>query len=321
MKEKKLLLIVNPRAGKGRIRNHLLGIADLYAQSGYELQLSVTQAQGDTAATVRRFGPGSARIVCCGGDGTLSETISGILELDKAPCLGYIPCGSTNDFAATLCIPKRFLPVARIAIAGSEAYIDTGLLNGARRFLYIAGFGAFTEVSYLTSQDWKNRLGHQAYILESLRSLAAIRSYHMVIEGSGPDGGKTLEGEFIFGMVTNSTSVAGIRGLAGSGVSLDDGLFEVLLVRMPRTPRNLSELISGLLREEGNGMVHRLHAGTMRVRSTEAVDWVVDGEFGGNYREVFVENMTKSLKICRKMPETAAKSKNYPKQVKKNVEI
>ena len=293
-KKKKMLLIINPRSGKGQIRTRLLDILDIFIKAGYQVQVHVTQKAMDAKETVLRYGGGKELIVCTGGDGTLNETICGVLELPKKVVLGYIPAGSTNDFAASLKIPKQMLAAARAAALGEPYAVDVGLFCQERYFVYVAGFGAFTEVSYLTPQDKKNILGHQAYMLEGVRSLASLRSYFMEVEWDD----NFLEGEFVFGVVTNTISVGGFKGLVTQSVALNDGEFEVLLIRNPRTPRDLSNIISYMfLKEEPNDYVFKFRAGHIRITSEEPVDWVLDGEFGGSRLEVEVENLKERIQI------------------------
>lgn len=293
---KQMLFIVNPRSGRTQIKNRLLEILDLFTREGFYVQIHITQYAGDATDTVLREGAGKDLIVCSGGDGTLNETISGMMELDECPPLGYIPAGSTNDYASSLKIPRQILPAALAAITGSRYPVDVGYFCNESYFIYLAGFGAFTEVSYLTSQDRKNLLGHQAYMLESVKSLTAIKSYHMQIYWED----EKLEGDFIFGMITNTISVGGFKGLVNQNVALNDGLFEVLLIRTPKTPLELSGIATSLfMKEERNDLVYKFKASSLHIVSKEPVDWVLDGEFGGRRTEVSVENLYKRIEICR----------------------
>lgn len=324
MNEKRqMLLIVNPRSGKAQIRSRLLEILDIFTRAGYQIQVHITQRAMDARDIVLLDGKGKDLIVCSGGDGTLNETISGMVELASCPQLGYIPAGSTNDFAASLQIPKQ-MPEAALAVVEGDPYpIDIGCFCGERYFVYVAGFGAFTEVSYLTSQDKKNLLGHQAYMLEGVKSLTSIKSYPMQItwEEAGQEDterGETamrevsLEGEFIFGMVTNTISVGGFKGLVNQEVALNDGLFEVLLIRTPKTPLELSNIVTDLfLRDpQGSGQVYKFKTRSLRVLSEEPVDWVLDGEFGGSKTEVRVENLCRRMEILRSSPKLRQITKN-----------
>ena len=231
-------------------------------------------------------------IVCSGGDGTLNETISGMLQLKNTPSLGYIPAGSTNDFASSLKISKNMEKAAREIVNGFPVPVDAGMFCGDRSFIYIAAFGAFTEVSYQTPQDRKNLLGHQAYMIESVKSLASIKPYHMRVEWDD----HVLEEDFVFGMVTNTRSVGGFKGLVNQSVSLNDGVFEVLLIRMPKTPLDLSNIISYMfLVEEPNEYVYKFKASAIRFTSEESVDWVLDGEYGGARTEVTIENLRERI--------------------------
>ena len=294
---KKILFIFNPRSGKAQIRNKLMDILDIFAKAGYELSVHVTQRTGDAMEAAAAYGDRVDLVVCSGGDGTLNETISGLMKLDHIPDLGYIPAGSTNDFASSLKISKSMVKAAEAAVFGEPYPIDIGCFCGDRHFVYIAAFGAFTEVSYLTPQDKKNVLGHQAYMLEGMKSLASIKSYEMRIECDE----LTLEGEFIFGMITNTMSVGGFKGLVTQDVALDDGEFEVLLIRTPKTPLDLTNIINYMfLKEEPNEYVHKFRTRSLRILSEEPIDWVLDGEFGGTRREVNIINLKKRIRIMRK---------------------
>lgn len=296
---KQMLLIINPRSGKAQIKNQLLEILDIFTKADFRVLIRITQHALDARETVIREGAGMDLIVCSGGDGTLNETISGMMELEDCPQLGYIPAGSTNDFASSLRIPKQMLPAARVAAEGMGYPIDIGRFCGERYFVYVAGFGAFTEVSYLTPQDKKNLLGHQAYMLEGVKSLTSIKSYQMRVTCDETE----VEGEFIFGMVTNTISVGGFKGLVNQNVALNDGLFEVLLIRTPKTPLELSNIVSSLfLKEEHSEFVYKLKTKSLTVVSREPVDWVLDGEFGGTRTEVSVENLHRRMEIRRNLP-------------------
>ncbi|WP_124066596.1 YegS/Rv2252/BmrU family lipid kinase [Clostridium sp. E02] len=296
---KKMLFIFNPRSGKSQIRNKLMDILDIFAKAGYELSVHVTQGVEDAKSAASSFGKGMDLVICSGGDGTLNETISGLMELEEYPDLGYIPAGSTNDFASSLKIPKDMITAAKAAVTGDPYPIDIGCFCEDRYFVYIAAFGAFTEVSYLTSQDKKNVLGHQAYMLEGMKSLASLKSYSIHVECDE----LKMTGEFIFGMVTNTISVGGFKGLVTQDVALDDGEFEVLLIRTPKTALDLTNLINYMfLKEEPNEYVHKFRTRSLKIISDEPIDWVLDGEFGGTKREVSIINLKKKIRIMRNQP-------------------
>ncbi len=281
----KMLLIANPRSGKARIKNRLLDIVDLFIKDGWEVQVHITQQPRDASRAAKLYGGSVEFLVCCGGDGTLSETIGGLMELEKPPVLGYIPAGSTNDFASSLKLPKNMVSAAQCVLRGEHQLIDIGSFGGEKSFVYVAGFGAFTEVSYMTPQETKNVLGHQAYVFEGVKSIANIKAYHMRVESEEYSG----EGDFIFGMVTNSVSVGGFKGLVPKNTVLDDGLFEVTLIQAPRTADKLSDIVTH--------DIHRFRTAAIRFQSEEPVDWVLDGEFGGSETDVFIENLEKRIEI------------------------
>lgn len=296
-RKKQMLLIVNPRSGKAQIRVKMLDILDLFSKAGYQVQVHITQRAFDARDTVIRYGARKDIIVCSGGDGTLNETVSGMMLLKNKPQLGYIPAGSTNDFASSLKISRQMLTAARAVVSGEGYPIDVGCFCEDRYFVYVAGFGAFTEVSYLTPQDKKNLLGHQAYMLESVKSLASIKSYPMTVSW----GDNRLDGEFIFGMVTNTISVGGFKGLVNQDVALNDGLFEVLLIRTPRTPLEFSNIVTSLFlkEEQGSDLVYKFKTDKLDIHAREPVDWVLDGEFGGTRTDVQIENLWQQLEICK----------------------
>ena len=296
MSKKKLLFVFNPRSGMGLIKNNLLDIVDVMVKAGYEPTVYPTQARGDATRKVREDGAEYDRIVCSGGDGTLDEVVTGMREADLDTPLGYIPAGSTNDFACTLGIPSDMVKAAQIAVGENIFPCDVGQFNDDT-FIYIAGFGIFTEISYETPQELKNIFGHAAYILSAARSLASIPNYLMQIEAND----KVFEDRFIYGMITNSVSVAGFKGLTGKDVQLDDGQFEVTLVKSPTNPIELTEIIeylTGIISE--TDMVYSFKASHIKVRSRSSVSWTMDGENGGEHWSVEIKNHHRKVNILTK---------------------
>lgn len=282
--DKKLLLIFNPTAGKGAIKGHLTGIIDTLTKGGYLVTAYPTQAKEDATQAVLELGKDYDRIVCCGGDGTLSETIAGILKMENAPVLGYLPTGSTNDFSKNLGLPKSLEESAQTMVSGPVHPCDVGLFNG-RSFIYVAAFGAFTAVAYETPQEIKNTFGHLAYMLGGIAQLGTIKKHPMKFDYD--DG--HLEGDFLYGMASNTTSVGGFSHLLPLGdVDLVDGLFEVLLVRSPHSLAELNDIIQALLRQHlpDNGMVVCLHTAHLRAESPTPLPWTLDGEYGGEHETV-----------------------------------
>ena len=297
---KKLMFIFNPRSGKEQIRGQLMGILDIFTKAGFDIHVHVTQSQKDCAEWVKDYAGRMDVLVVSGGDGTLNEAVTGMMNLERLPLLGYIPAGSTNDFAASLGLPKSMQEAAADIVEGSPYPIDIGRFCKDQYFVYIAGFGAFTEVSYLTPQDKKNWLGHNAYVLEGVKSLAGLKPRHMRVEWDD----QVLEEDFVFGMVTNTISVGGFKGLVNQSVALNDGEFEVLLIRMPRTPVDLTNIINYMfLKEEPNEYVYKFKTRAIRMVSDAPVDWVLDGEFGGSRTEVEIVNLQKKIRILRRNAE------------------
>lgn len=291
--KKRLLFILNPFSGKAQIKNQLLEIVDIMVKAGYEVTVYPTQAQGDAIHKVEEEAEAYDLLVCSGGDGTLDEVVTGMMHRGLTMPLGYIPAGSTNDFATSLGIPKDMVKAANAAVAGKEFPCDIGSFNGDY-FVYVAAFGLFTDVSYKTSQEWKNVLGHAAYILEGVRSLHDIPSFRMQVEYDNT----RLQDEFIYGMISNSTSVGGFKGMTGKDVLLDDGVFEVTLIKKPKNPIELNEIIASLINlVDDTDMVYSFKTDEVKFTASEDIPWTLDGEYGGAHAEVAVTNLCQTVKI------------------------
>ena len=291
---KRLLFIYNPHAGKELLKPKLSDIVDIFVTAGYEVVIYPTQAYQDAYKKVRSYPAGEYDlVVCSGGDGTIDEVVTGMMQRDKREPIGYIPTGTTNDFANSLHIPKGLLRAADNAVNGTLFPCDVGKFNDDI-FVYIAAFGLFTDVSYQTKQEMKNVLGHLAYVLEGTKRLFNVPSYRIKVTHDG----ETLEDEFIFGMVTNSRSVGGFRNMIGKQVVFDDGLFEVTLIKTPKNPLALQEIVASLLIEQVDTKhMYSFKTGRITFESLEEIPWTLDGEFGGAHDEVTVENLNRQLRI------------------------
>ena len=299
---KRLLYIYNPAAGRKTAKSALSDALEVFARQGYEITVRPTQERGDATATVIRQGAQYDRVVCCGGDGTLNETVRGLLALppEQRPVLGYIPAGTTNDFSRTLELPKTVTELAEVAGDGLLRPIDVGDAQG-QSFTYVAAFGLFTDVSYSTPQASKNLLGHFAYVLEGMGRLANIPSYHMKVTTAG---GHEAEGDFIYGMVGNTVSVGGLVNLPRDMVRLDDGLFEVILIRQPRTIEDWQSILTALttLEPDEGGAVVAFPAGEITFACDQSVAWTVDGEFGGEQAVTTIRNQTRAITMACGVP-------------------
>lgn len=292
---KKMLFIYNPHAGKAAIKNKLSDIVELFVGADYEITIFSTREKKDAANLVREKGENYDYIVCSGGDGTLNEVVDGIMSLEKRLPCGYMPAGTVNDFASSLKIPKNIMAAAKNVLEGQPFAYDIGSLN-EDYFNYVAAFGAFTAVAYETPQSFKNVFGKLAYFMDGAKRLTNLESYQVTIRYEGG----IMEGRFIFGMVTNSNSVAGLKGLTGQNVKLNDGLFEVVLVKQPDTPAELQAVINGLLtRKHDDIHIYSFRASQLELVCDEEIAWTVDGEFGGKYKEVVIENHREAIEfIC-----------------------
>jgi YegS/Rv2252/BmrU family lipid kinase len=284
---KKLFFVFNPRSGKGQIRSQLLGIVDTFVKSGYEVTIYPTQEPEDALRKIPEVAEEYDLIVCSGGDGTLDEVVTGMMHSDTLIPLGYIPAGSTNDFAHSLKIPKAMQKAADVAVNGTPFPCDVGEFNGDY-FVYIAAFGLFTDVSYMTSQNLKNVFGHVAYLLEGARRLYDIPSYFLEVEVNG----EVIRDEFVYGMVSNSTSVGGMKNMTGKNVKLDDGEFEVTLIRMPQNPIQLNEILANLMMPKPiqTPYIYTYKTDHIKMSCEDYVPWTLDGEFGGEHKEVEITN-------------------------------
>lgn len=290
---KRLLFILNPRSGKGQIKEHLADILDIMVKAGYEVCVHITQAQGDAITKTIEQAKSFDRIVCSGGDGTLDEVVTGMMKSEKKIPIGYIPAGSTNDFGSSLGIDKDMMKAARISVSDNLFPCDIGQFN-SDSFVYVAAFGIFTEVSYATPQDLKNTLGHAAYIIEGAKQLRDIPSFRMQVEYDG----NVLYDEFIYGMITNSKSVGGFKGIIRGDIGLNDGVFEVTLIRMPRNPIELNDILAfmtGMVQE--SEYVYSFQTSQIMFTSGKEVPWTLDGEYGGSHKEITVKDMPKALEI------------------------
>lgn len=291
--KKKLLFVFNPLSGRAQIKNKLLNIIDIFTKAGYEVTTCPTQCRLDGYNTIKTNAGNADLVVCCGGDGTLDESVKAIMELDKKPLLGYIPAGTTNDFGYTLGISADMEEAANSIVTGIPFSCDIGNFNG-QYYSYVAAFGAFTEVSYQTPQQTKNVLGHLAYVLEGIKRLSTIKSYNIKVT----HGGEVVEDEFLVGLVTNTVSVGGYRKLDEMGVLLDDGLFEVTMIKKPRNAIEIQSIIASLLKQDFNSpYIYSFRTSKVILESDEFIDWTLDGEEGGAYKKSEINVCERAIKI------------------------
>lgn len=289
----RMLFIFNPKSGKGLIRNKLMDIIDVFVKGGYEVVVHPTQGTKDAERMAKIMAEEVDLIVCSGGDGTLDEVVTGLMEVHANVPLGYIPAGSTNDFANSLEIPRDMVKAAQDIIEGHMYSVDVGSFNDDN-FIYVAAFGIFTDVAYQTDQNLKNMLGHLAYVMEGAKRIFDVKTYHLRVEANG----EVHEGEYIYGMITNSHSVGGFKNLVGTDVEMDDGLFEVTLIKKPNNPLELNEIIVALVNAYDNtNMIDAFKADSLYIQSDEAIPWTLDGEYGGDHKEVQIKNRKRALDI------------------------
>ncbi len=292
---KKMLFIYNPNAGKGLLKAKLSDVLDIMVKAGYELVVYPTQSYKDAYRKVVHMDNDFDMVVCSGGDGTLDEVVTGMMKREKENRIpiGYIPTGTTNDFASSLHISRDIMEAADTTVHGKPFACDVGRFN-KDIFVYVAAFGLFTDVPYQTDQKLKNALGHAAYVLEGAKRLSNIPSYHIKIEADG----REIEDEFMIGMISNSRSVAGFRSIMGKDVKFDDGEFEVTLIKKPKSLIGLQEIITALLVENFDTKhMYTFKAREITLKSKEEIPWTLDGEFGGQHEEVYIKNKKQALEI------------------------
>lgn len=297
---KKMLFIMNPFAGQKKANKALSEILLLFSQAGYEVVTHMTTGQGDASVEAQRWADRMDLVVCCGGDGTLNEVITGVLRAGSTTPIGYIPAGTTNDFASSLKLSGNLLQAARDIVEGEPGAYDVGRF-GQRYFSYVASFGAFTKSSYVVPQNIKNALGHTAYVLGGISELSQIRNEHIRMEIDG----EVVEDDFLFGAICNSTSIGGILTLDPRQVDMGDGLFEILLVRAARNLEEIGECIRAVQSQKYNcEMITFRSARNVKIFANPDMPWTLDGEKEEGHQEVTVENLHHAIRLMQKKKES-----------------
>ncbi len=294
---KSLLLIVNPIAGKRHAVDYQPEIVEKFQEAGYDVKVRYTEIYKNAYYVTKEYGKDSDVIVCCGGDGTLKETICGVIELKLPAKIGYIPCGTTNDFAHSLHIPTDVDDAVETILEGETIAVDIGDFNGKEQFIYVSCFGNFCDVSYKAKQSLKNKVGRAAYYWETVKEIHKINGFKAKIEC---DDGEVIEGNFFYGGVSNSYSVAGFPVLKKSGVEFDDGLHELALIRMPKNPAQLVSILNAMFitREVMDNKYLVVKKGKeFKFYFEDEVNWTLDGENGGNHNFAHIKTYENAVKI------------------------
>ena len=294
--EQRVLLMVNPMAGRQKIRNELLYVVDTLTKAGYETIIYTTQGKDATRDLLAEKDSQFDRVICCGGDGTFNEILSATMHWNKRPILGYIPAGTTNDFAAGLKLPSDIREAAVNIVRGTPHTVDAGLFNTSY-FSYVASFGAFTETSYSTPQNFKNALGHLAYILEGIKEIPAFTPYTVCVEADG----QIYKDSYIFGAVSNARSVGGLLKISDSLVDLNDGVFEVMMIKMPKTLMDLSAIVTSLTSlnplKYDPSMFLFLQTKELKITFEQEMVWSLDGERVSGGKEARIACIKDAFKI------------------------
>lgn len=293
---KNMVFIINPFSGKMKLKNAIMDILHMFNEADYNVNVKTTLYRGHAAEIAEKCPDNTDVVVVSGGDGTLNEVITGLLKSGKKLPVGYIPTGSTNDFAATVGLPSDPRTAAKTIIDGSEHPVDVGLFNDEKYFSYIASFGIFTAASYKTPQNIKNAFGHLAYVMEGVKDITKITSYQVKLKADD----MVAEGEYIFGSVTNTTSVGGIVKFNADMVKMNDGLFEIVLVKKPKNINELSQIITGVSTSNFSGPVFEFIKGKNVVLTFEnGMDWSIDGEHAASKSVVEISNIKRAVSIIK----------------------
>lgn len=290
---KRLLLILNPISGKKAGRKHLPDVVEAFCRADYIPTVFVTTSRGNARDLAKTHGGEADLVVCLGGDGTFNEVVAGLLEGGHHTPMGYIPCGSTNDFASSIGLKKTIADCTTAILEGTPHTYDVGLF-GDRYFSYVASFGIFSRASYSTPQNVKNALGHLAYVLEGAKEISRIRPWHVKFEMNG----ETVEEDCIFGAVSNATSVGGVLTLDPEAVDMNDGLLELLLVKMPHGPGEWSECIRALSRKRYDSkFITFVSSAEFTVTADPEMEWSLDGEQGDGADSICIRNLRDAITL------------------------
>lgn len=290
---KNCLLIINPKSGKMQIHKELINIIELLNINHYSVEVQITQYKGHATKIVEKV-KNKDLIICSGGDGTLNEVISGLIKSNKQIPIGYIPSGSTNDFANTIKIPNKIMDATQNIITGKPYLIDIGQFNKDSYFTYVASFGAFTSVSYNTPQEVKNVFGHLAYLFSGMTALSDIKPYNVKYNVNG----RKYEGEYLLGMVLNTTSVGGVLKIAHEDIKLDDGLFEILFIKNPKNITEYNQILEGLITSSfDQSIFHYTQANYIEIELEENTSWSLDGEEVRANKKVEIFNLNNKIQI------------------------
>lgn len=290
---KNSLLVINPKSGKMQIHKELINIIDLLNKNDYNVDVKITQYKGHATKIIEEI-ENKDLIICSGGDGTLNEVISGLVKSNKKIPIGYIPSGSTNDFASTIKIPNKVIDATKNIIEGTPYLIDVGQVNNDSCFVYVASFGAFTSVSYNTPQEIKNIFGHLAYIFSGITALSEIKPYYVKYEVNN----EKYEGEYLLGLILNTISVGGVLKFSNNDIKLNDGLFEVLFIKNPKNIIEYNQILEGLITSNfSHPIFHYTQTNHINIHLEESISWSLDGEGVKMDKDIEIVNLNNKIEI------------------------
>lgn len=292
----RVLVIINPASGRGNITEYIDEIRKNLEEKDMEVNLKITKKEYNANHIVKDNINESDLILVCGGDGTFNETISALMELNISDMsIAYIPTGTTNDLAKSLNMPEKDISITKKLLESKARRLDVGQFNENKYFCYIAAFGVVTDVAYKTSHKAKNKYGKFAYYIRALFELIKIPTYKTKITFDEEE----LEGEFVYGGISNSESIAGFKWFDKEDVDLSDGKFEALFIRKPKKLSGYFRLISDFRNKDymSNRDFVYFKANKITVTTAQKVDWTIDGEFAGNMNFANIENKNKAIEL------------------------
>lgn len=294
MENKKMLIIVNPNSGKAKMRGKLLDVCEIFSNAGFDITVYPTKCRNDATERALQIKQDEFDVVVVsGGDGTLNEVVTGLLQTGIKVTLGYIPSGTLNEWSSSLNISRDIKTAAKDIVDGQIVSVDMGKF-GDKYFSYTASFGAFTEVSYSTPQGFKNTFGHAAYILEGVKSVANIKSQHLKVIFDG----KEVEGDYLFGAVSNSFSLGGMIKFKQNVVNLNDGYFELVLIQKPKNLLTLQKILDGIIKKDFNRKgIEFFHAKEFTIIGGDDLSWTLDGEYCAGSHEVSVSAIPSAISL------------------------
>lgn len=290
----KLLLLVNKKSGKETIEKYVPKIIEEFEENNFEVDLMYTKITNNATKIIMNYDKDFDLVVCCGGDGTLNQTISGLMEINKKVSIGFIPLGTANDFAKNFNLTDDVLYLPHNIMSYKSQKCDTGKFND-KYFNYVAAFGVCTKVSYTTKKSLKKRFGKKAYYMKAIKEFFHIKSYKVKLTFDD----KVIEDEFVYGGISNSISIAGLQWFKPEDIDLNDGKFEAIFIKKPKNPIQTIKIFNSMLQKNYKNKAEIVYFKTdnIDIEIEEELPWTLDGEYGGTYNKVNINNIKQNVEF------------------------